>query len=389
MIPVDPTTLCDLLTPRNGRMRQVSSFGRDPDRGGDWLGLRPVAARRKRVVVAPGETHVMARLPGAGLITRVWMTTLLPLRRRALRDLVLRFAWDGEAQPSVECPFGDFFGAPFGREVAYDAGPIGIVGGGFLSRWPMPYAAGARLEVLNDGTATIEPLFYQVTYYELAAPAATRLRFHASWRRENPTRSGAPYTVVEARGAGHYVGCHVALQNREWWLRPGPRGVVFPRGFGLGMLEGPERIWVDDEETASLQGTGTEDYFGGGWYFAGGPFATPDHGCTVRDVARGRAAAYRLDVAAPLPFGRSLRVELDHGVENRLTADYTSVAYWYQTEPHAPFPVLPPAAARRPSSPVINLVQAGAAIGVPTLLGLAVARAMRRRWRVSGAGRRI
>src|SRR5262245_61027939 len=153
-------------------MHQVSSFGRDPDRGGDWLGLRPAAARRKRVVVAPGETHPMAQLPGAGLITRVWMTTLLPLRRRALRDLVLRFAWDGEAQPSVECPFGDFFGAPFGREVAYDAAPMGIVGGGFLSRWPMPYAAGARLEILNDGNATIDPLFYQVTYHELDAPAA-------------------------------------------------------------------------------------------------------------------------------------------------------------------------------------------------------------------------
>jgi hypothetical protein len=377
--PIDPSALYDLLTPRAGRIRQASSFGRDPERGGDWLGLRPAAARRKRVVVAPGETHVMAQPPNAGLVTRLWMTTLLPPRRRALRDLALRFFWDGEADPSVECPFGDFFGAPFGREVAYDAGPMSILGGGFLSRWPMPYAAGARLEVRNDGAATIDPLYYQVTFYELAAPPGTPLRFHASWRRENPTRPGVPYTVVEARGAGHYVGCHLALQNREWWLRPRPDEVVFPRGFGLGMLEGPERIWVDDEETPSVQGTGTEDYIGGGWYFAGGPFATPDHGCTFRDLARGRVAAYRLDVAAPLPFGRSLRVEFDHGPENRLAADYTSVAYWYQAEPHRALPVLPAAEARRPSSPLANLIQAGAVVGAPALLGLAVARAMRRR----------
>ena len=376
----DPSLLYGLLTPRAGRVGQASSFGRDPRRGGDWLGFRPAEARRKRVLVAPGETHVLAALPGAGLVTRVWMTTSPWSRNRGLRDLVLRFFWDGEAQPSVECPFGDFFGAPFGRAVSFDAAPTAIVGGGFVGRWPMPYATGAHLEVVNDGPTTIDPLFYQVTFYELDAVPATALRFHASWRRENPTRSGVPYTVLEAQGAGHYVGCHMALQNREWWLRPRPSEIVFPYGFGLGMLEGRERIWVDGEETPSVQGTGTEDYFGGGWYFYGGPFATPDHGCTIHDLVKGRVAAYRFDVAAPMPFARSLKVALDHGYDNELAGDYTSTGYWYQAEPHAPLPALPPASGRRPSSPATNLFQAGLAVGTPLLLaGLAAARAVHRR----------
>lgn len=369
----DRLALYNLLVPRSGRTRQLSSFGRDPDRGGTWFGLRPAAARQKRIALAPGETHVLGAPSGAGVITRLWMTTMLPLQRRALRDVVLRFYWDREQHPSVECPFGDFFGAPFGHYATYSSEPMTVASGGFTCQWPMPYVSGARLEMTNEGTATIDPIFYQVTFDELDAPLETDLRFHAHWRRENPTQPGVPYTLLETRGQGHFVGCHVAMQNREWWLRPPLGDIIFPHGFGLGMLEGPECIWVDGEETPSVQGTGTEDYFNAGWYFAGGRFSAPYHGCTVRDYLRARAAAYRFDVTAPVPFRRSIRVALDHGWKNLLAGDYSSVAYWYQTEPHPPFPALPNAAARTPTSPLLNVLQVALALGTPVLLGVALA----------------
>lgn len=369
----DPAALHQLLTPRAGRTRQSSSFGRDPERGSSWLGLRPGPAKRKRVLLAPGETHTLAAPAGAGLITRLWMTTFLPTNAHALRGLVLRFFWDGESHPSVECPFGDFFGAPFGRYRAYISQPMSLTSGGFNCLWPMPYAAGARLEVANEGTRTVEPFFYQVTYYELDRPPESELRFHAAWRRENPTRPGAPFTVLEAQGSGHYVGCHLFMQNLERWLRWPPLDTVFPYGFGMGMLEGWECLYVDGATTPAVIGTGTEDYFNGGWYYSvDGAFHAPYHGCTVRDYVRGRIAAYRFDVAAPVPFRRSLRVTLDHGFENRLAGDYTCVAYWYQTEPHRPGPALPPVPARQPVSPWKNALQALLALGVPATAGAAL-----------------
>ena len=104
-----------LLYPQPGKTRQASSFGRDPDRGGEWCGMRPAEARIKRIMLAPGETHIMASLTGPGMVTRINMTTLLPFNAHALRNLVLRFYWDGETQPSVGSPFGDFFGAIYQR----------------------------------------------------------------------------------------------------------------------------------------------------------------------------------------------------------------------------------------------------------------------------------
>ena len=134
-----------LLVEQPGWTRQASSFGRDAYRGSNWSGNRHMEACIKRILLAPGETHVMASLAGAGMITRIHMTTLLPFNNKALRNLVLRFYWDGEKLPSVESPFGDFFGAPFGVYQPYASAPMSLTAGAFNCLWLMPYANGARL----------------------------------------------------------------------------------------------------------------------------------------------------------------------------------------------------------------------------------------------------
>lgn len=375
MTPGSP--LLSFFDPGEGRSRQRSSFGLDPDRGENWFHLRPAAARQKRVLLEPGETRVMADIEGSGVVTRLWMTTFVPFNRSALRDLVLRFYWDGQRNPSVVSPLGDFFGAPFGRYVPYSSDVLSLTSGGFLSLWPMPFATGARLEVQNEGARTIDPLFFQVSFRELDSPPGQELRFHAGWRRENPTETGRPYTVLQVNGQGLYVGCHLFMQNARWWLRPPLSSIAFPSGFGMGMLEGPEAIWIDDEQRPSLAGTGTEDHFNAGWYFLDGPFSSRHYGCTVRDYLRGRVAAYRLDLHAPVPFKRSIRVEFDHGFENSVAGDYASVAYWYQTLTDTPLEPLPPALARQPSSPAMNVAQTVLSLGAPLVVPLV----LRRRWR--------
>jgi hypothetical protein len=363
-----------LLVLQPGWTRQATSFGRDPERGHTWWGLRSMEACIKRVLLAPGETHTMASLSGAGMITRIHMTILRPFNLHALRNLVLRFYWDGEPHPSVESPFGDFFGAPFRTYQPYISAPMSLSAGAFNCLWLMPYANGARLEITNEGSSTVDPLFYNITYQEQTEAPPSDLRFHAHWRRENPTRKEVRYTILDAEGSGHYVGCHLNMQNGEWWLRPPVKAMKFPRGFGLGMLEGWETIQRDGEATPSVHGTGTEDYFNGAWYFLakGGRFSAPYHGCIMRDVLRGRVAAYRFDVAAPVPFSHSLRVEIGHGFSDELTCDYSSTAYWYQTEPHRPFPALPPVALRQPQPTTLNLAQVGLLLAPPAAALLAL-----------------
>ena len=374
-----------LLVPQPGWTRQASSFGRDPERGSHWGGTRHLEARVKRILIAPGETHSMASLSGAGMITRIWMTTLLPFNAHALRSLVLRFYWDGETNPSVESPFGDFFGAPFGTYHSYASAPMSLTAGAFNCLWLMPYENGARLEITNEGTSVVDPFFYNITYQDLPEVPPSALRFHALWQRENPTQPGAPHTILYAEGSGHYVGCHLNLQNREWWLRPPVRDISFPRGFGLGMMEGWETITRDGETEPSVSGTGTEDYFNGAWYYLlkGGRFSAPYHGCIVRDLLRSRIAVYRFDMAAPVSFSRSLRVDIDHGFHNKLACDYSSTVYWYQTEPHHPFSELLPVHLRQPQPATSNLAQSALLLTPPLVAMLALL------WKLRGHRRKM
>ncbi|HLO34028.1 MAG TPA: glycoside hydrolase family 172 protein [Anaerolineales bacterium] len=370
-----------LLYPQPGWTRQVSSFGRDPERGSRWGGYRHMEALIKRILIAPGETHTMAVLSGPGMITRMTMTTLLPFNVHALRNLVLRFYWDGETHPSVESPFGDFFGAPFGTYQPYASAPLSLTAGAFNCLWLMPYESGARLDITNEGSKVVDPFFYNITYQELPEEAPSPLRFHAHWQRQNPTRPGLPFTILDAEGSGHYVGCHLNMQNREWWLRPPLRAISFPRGFGLGMMEGWETITRDGERVASIKGTGTEDYFNGSWYYLpkAGRFSAPYHGCIVRDLLRSRIAIYRFDMSAPVSFAHSVRVDIDHGFYNELSCDYASTAYWYQTEPHRSFAGLPPVDLRQPEPATVNLAQSALLLAPPVSALLALLWSLRRR----------
>jgi hypothetical protein len=84
----------------------------------------------------------------------------------------------------------------------------------------------------------------------------------ARWCRENTTSRDRSFVALDARGQGRLVGLKLEMQNRSW-LRPPLREMCFPRGLGLGMLEGPERIFIDEDDSPSVVGTGTEDFFQG------------------------------------------------------------------------------------------------------------------------------
>jgi hypothetical protein len=315
---------------------RVSSY----DRSGGNADARTIAA---------GETLTLLDEAGPGLITHVWVT-IASEDPHHLKALVLRMYWDGESSPSVEAPIGDFFGLGLGDYHLYQSVPLSVGADKALNCFfPMPFQKHARITVTNEGAIKTDAFYFNIDYRAYAKPLpADELYFHAQYRQAAPAHgwtndwksNGDPlvdqkknlngegnYVWMEATGRGHFVGVTMSvLENQDkWWG------------------EGDDMFFVDGEALPSINGTGSEDYFLGAWDFGGRPFAYGLFGAPVvgQEVAGGRWSLYRFHLDSPIPFTKSLRATIEHGHANHRSDNYFSVAYWYQSEPHAPFPTLP------------------------------------------------
>lgn len=311
-----------------------------------------------REFVGPGETLILADIEGSGAIEQIWMTIT-----GNWRFSILRAYWDDQEQPSIECPVGDFFACGWGKYAQVSSLAVCVnPGSAFNCYWEMPFRKRARFTLTNIGSDEIVA-YYQVNYTLTDVPEQCAY-FHAQFRRTNPLPYKEVYTIAEGiRGKGQYVGTYMAWgsNNNGWWG------------------EGEIKFYLDGDENPTICGTGTEDYFGGSYNFEtdidppfnvlskGGQstgrvdatrrgyreFATPYTG--MPQVLRPdglyqshqRFGLYRWHVTDPVRFREDLRVTiqaLGWRHDRRylpLQDDISSVAFWYQTLPTAPFPALP------------------------------------------------
>ena len=304
--------------------------------------------------VPPGQVLELANIEGTGCIRQIYFT--LVGSHHYLRDCVLRMYWDGEDNPSVEVPFGDFFGLGHERirffrtqMVAVNPGGPGGIGGtyGFNCYWPMPFSDGARLTFANEGTEPVG-VFYHVNYEKLSSLPPHTGRFHACWNRENPTDAIGDqlgvtlhdarnlagkenYVIIDADGRGNLAGFFLNVDN------------ITGGWYG----EGDDMIFIDgDQWPPSVHGTGSEEIFGGGACPLT-EYIGPYSGYIV-NVGGGKVTSYRFYVTDPVRFQERVRLTVEHGHANNLANDYSSTGFWYQLEPHKPFNPLPPASERRP-----------------------------------------
>src|SRR5258708_4032905 len=283
------------------------------------------------VQIAPGETFVLASIDGPGAIQSVWVTG-----RGLRRDVILRAYWDNQAQPSIECPVSDFFGAGWGPFAQLSSLPVAVnPNNGLNCFWEMPFRKSARLTLENRGTEAC-------TSYSQTDVPDDAAYFHAQFRRTNPVPYKSVHSILDGiRGTGQYVGTYLAVgvTNSGWWG------------------EGEIKFFVDDDaEFPTICGTGTEDYFGGAydWDVDGYiSYTTPFLG--MHQVLRSdglyksqtRFGMYRWHIPDPIRFQNALRVTLQasgwrsEGRYLPLQCDMASVADWHQTLPTAPFPDLP------------------------------------------------
>jgi len=282
------------------------------------------AAKAPTRELPPGQPVVLADLDGPATIVHL-KANLISDERYALRRVLIRMYWDGEEKPSVECPLGDFFGTGFFAN-PYKSLPLGMGPEGGYCLWRMPFAKKARLEATNDGKATAK-LEYAIT----TRPGELRPNtayFHAKWRREDPCKT-FDYPILECEGKGRYVGCMLNVDNPDpgWWG------------------EGDEKVYVDGEKFPSTFGTGSEDYFGDAWGFR--HFIRPFHGNTLGQGPgfSNKWSVYRWHISDDIPFEKSFRITIENYGKDK---DYSSVAYWYQAEPHKDFFTSVPVEARLP-----------------------------------------
>ncbi|MGI6099618.1 MAG: DUF2961 domain-containing protein [Lentisphaerae bacterium] len=328
----------------------------DPDHGpsrdlGTGWKVRPC------VMVEPGETLTLADVDGPGAIQQIWMTP-----GSCYRFLILRFYWDGEETPSVEVPVGDFFASAYASLTNFRpvvSLPVCVnPGSAFNCYWEMPFRKHCRITAENIGFEPMS-LYYQINCTLTAVPDDAAY-FHAQFRRTNPLPYKDVYTILDGvRGEGHYVGTYMAWQmnNNGWW---GEGEIKFYLDGDLpGGVVGRNVREHGGDCFPTICGTGTEDYFGGSYNFedrAAGTyreFTTPYSGVphVVRPdgcyQANTRFSLYRWHIMDPVRFRQDLGVTIQSlgwrtgGRYLPNQDDMASTAFWYQTEPHAPFPALP------------------------------------------------
>jgi hypothetical protein len=296
------------------------------------------------ITLAGSSTAVLADIEGPGAIQHIWIT----VKPQVWRQIVLRVYWDEEETPSVEVPLGDFFCNGWCVRSNVNSLPISVnPAGGFNSYWEMPFRKRARITIQNLTPDDIGGLYYQVDYTLTDIPEDVAY-LHAQWRRNNPLPYMDVHTILDSvRGQGHYVGTYMAwgVNNNGWWG------------------EGEIKFYLDgDTDWPTICGTGTEDYFGGAWCFTQpdnqyATYSTPFlgfHQLVQPDgfwSSQQRFGMYRWHVMDPIRFQQDLRVTIQAlgwraALEGKrrylpLQDDIASTGFWYQTEPHAPFPELP------------------------------------------------
>ncbi|WP_101690440.1 glycoside hydrolase family 172 protein [Dysgonomonas massiliensis] len=289
------------------------------------------------IKIAPEEIFTLAEIDGPGAIQHIWMTPT-----GNWRFSIIRIYWDDEKEPSVECPVGDFFCMGWGEYAPLSSLAVCVnPGSAFNCYWTMPFRKKCRITMENVNDQESMNLYYQIDYTLTDVPTDAAY-FHAQWRRTNPN-STSDYTIVDGiKGKGHFVGLYLAqgVNNNGWWG------------------EGEIKFFMDgDKKYPTICGTGCEDYFCGSYNFDRGgqykEFSTPYSGLHQVICPDGayrsqqRFGMFRWHITDPIRFEKELKITIqDLGWRNGgrylpQKSDMASVAFWYQTEPHAPFPAFP------------------------------------------------
>ncbi|MBN2580655.1 MAG: DUF2961 domain-containing protein [Pirellulales bacterium] len=326
-----PTFSADLSAEAKAALAKVNDFIATK------LGTDPAGARQGEVTLQ-GEAAIPAeseseplRIEGARAITMIRGKTQTPFKDRedqmaAMRQLALEIRFDGQEDPAVWCPVGDFFGTAPGVNY-YKSLPLGMTKDGFYCFWYMPFGESAELRIVNNGP-TDRTFEFEVTHAPLDKPMEQLGYFHCKWHRDVfplPKDRDPDWVMLKTEGRGRFCGVNLHVWN--------------PRGGWWG--EGDEKFFVDGEKFPSTFGTGSEDYFGYAWCHPG-LFQEAFHGQSMTENNAGHQSVHRWQIAENIPFQQSFEGIIEKYYPNQKPTLYACTVQWYLAAGGVdPFPAVP------------------------------------------------
>jgi hypothetical protein len=313
----------------NIRSRQVSSFDRTGGNGDCLSGIKD------------GAKFTIFDVKGAGIINRIWITIAPGADKLNRNNVVIRMFWDGSQYPSVESPIGSFFGNGWDESYNFVSTPLAVspgAGKSYVCYFAMPFSNGGRIEIENQSGQQIDAFYFNIEYSEMAKLPDGSGRFHAWYNHEvtealpggenewgllgetGKNKNGkGNYLFADIKGKGQFVGVnyYVNCPSTMW--------------YG----EGDEMVFIDGDTIPAFNGTGTEDFFNMSWC-PKEPYQHPYFGfgrVNGETGWLGHTHLYRYFIADQVYFDKSCRFTIEHGHDNNLTLDLSSVAYWYQDTP--------------------------------------------------------
>jgi hypothetical protein len=271
--------------------------------------------------LAPGGTRIISSIEHAGTI-RAIKVSVSPHNDAALHDVWLQARWDDSSQLAIDAPLADLFLSGAGARAPARgllAGFLSASGTGYLY-FPMPFAQSAVISLVNEDSQPVNA-FWQVqqsptTYQGVGGRVG---EFYATYAAQDPTQTGSDFVMLDQPGQGKVVGISY---TEEGSLNAAE--TVF--------MEGNEHVYVDGSQTPDLNGTGTEDFFDGGYYYANGPFTLFDHGATDIETVSpvdAETSQYRLLLQDPWNFRDGIVLGIQHGAGDGLPTANHSVVFWY------------------------------------------------------------
>lgn len=241
------------------------------------------------------------------------------------KDILLSARWDNEEVEAIYAPVADFFGYAYGKGSMRN-----ILIGKYSYRnycyFPMPFDTTAELKLIykirEESNQPEVPVTVKVYHNNEARNSNEEGKFYSCWRREINPPIGRYYDFLNVTGKGHYIGTMHLAQG----LRPGI--TLF--------FEGDDISYTDGKLT--IHGTGSEDYYNGGWYNIAGKwdraFSMAVHGSLDYNASLHRTGGYRFFISDKMSFETGFYHAIEHGPEgNEFPVDYTSVAYYYCSQP--------------------------------------------------------
>ena len=300
---------------------QVWSKKRSPlEEYGTGLKKRDVS-----IVLRPGRDETLFSMTSGGRIVGISLKADGDVVQ-AYRKVLMMAHWDNDKVDALALPMHDFFGFAFGRP-SMQSVLLGTDNGTMYSYIPMPFDASCRLRLIYDKTSPDDPdsivVSGTVYFTNVKRDKDREGKLYVQSRRQYNIPDGVPHVIADVKGRGHYVGTIVIAQGLE------AGHTMFWEGDDIAIIDSEMRI----------HGTGSEDYFNGGWYAVmdrwNHRLSLPIHGSLEYDLATSRTGGYRFYLTDKLNFDKSFHLTIEHQPESQrnVKADYTSLGFFYADNP--------------------------------------------------------